>query len=371
MKKLGVKFVGNPEDHTGYGRAGLYMLEALYSAGVRVRLNTVKFINSSVQQLPQHIRAMQTDNFDYNTVLIELTPDHFPIYLEAGKFNIGYFFWETDTIPRVWVRCCDLMDEIWVPCKSNADACVKSGVKTKIRIVPQPTPRPSHDKKIWIPGSDTDTYIFYSIFQWTERKNPQCLLDAYWEAFHGDENVVLVVKSYSSGDGDSEVKIIKDAMTQWKTAAAKKYNVSKDALGKVYFISKILSDDCIDRLQNSGHCFVTAARGEGWNIPAAIAVMLGQPIISPTYGGIVDMMDPKDYYSVPRGRMILVAGMAWIKWYEPSQKWCNPSSSAIAKQMREVFGGKIKKASYGDLPEKISINGVGKIVRDTLGQNND
>ena len=366
MKKLGIKFVGNPEDHTGYGRAGLYMLEAMYSAGVRVRLNAVKFINGSAQQLPQHISAMQTDICKYSTVMIELTPDHFPIYLESGKFNIGYFFWETDMIPMEWVRCCNMMDEIWVPCKSNADACVKSGVRTKIRIVPQPTPRPSHDKKIWIPGSDVDTYIFYSIFQWTERKNPQCLLTAYWEAFHNNENVVLVVKSYSFNDGDSAIKTIKDAMAQWKAAAMEKYGVGEDALGKVYFISKILSDDCIDRLQNSCHCFVTAARGEGWNIPAAIAVTLGQPIISPTYGGIVDMMDPKDYYSVPRGRMISVTGMLWIKWYEPNQKWCDPSSSAIANQMRVVFDEKIKKVSYGDLPERISINGVGKIVRDRL-----
>ena len=367
MKDVGVKFVGNPEDHTGYGRAGLYMLEALYSAGVPVVLSGVNFIANS-QGLPTHIAAMQSAKVDYKSVIIELTPDHFPIYREPGKRNIGYFFWEADRIPREWVRCCNLMDEIWVPCRSNAAACAKSGVGAKIVIVPQPTPKPLSDKKIWVPGVDSETYIFYSIFQWTERKNPKCLIDAYLDAFHGNENVMLIVKSYLAGDSAKEVKIIRDSILSRKRAASKTYGVDNSALGRVFFASKILSDDGIDRLQHSGHCFVTAARGEGWNIPAAIAIMIGQPVISPSYGGVVDMLALGDYYSVPNDKMIPVSGMPWIEWYESNQNWCDPSRPAIAKHMRTVFDEKIKQVSYGDLPERISIKGVGEIVRDRLAK---
>lgn len=361
----GVKFVGNPEDHTGYGRAGLYMLDAMHSAGIPVVLKTINFIREKIE-LPVRISSMKQANINYNTVIVELTPEHFPIYKEDGKFNIGYFFWETDRIPMDWVKCCNQMDEIWVPCQSNKDACIRSGVVTRVRVVPQPTPLPTHNKKIWIPGTDSSTYIFYSIFQWTERKNPQCLLRAYWRAFHKKENVILLLKSYISGDGDNDIQTIKNSILQYRGELATKYSVPVNDLGRIYFLSKILTDDHIERLQNSGHCFVTAARGEGWNIPAAMAVQLGQPLISPSYGGIVDFMDEGNYYSVQCNKMIPVFGMPWIKWYESKQKWCDPSEQNLANHMRTVFDQNIRAVNYGSIAKDFSVEAVGQQIKRLL-----
>lgn len=360
----GVKFIGNPEDHTGYGRAGLFMLEAMHSAGVPVLLHSVNFLPQKIE-LPKHIAAMRTQ-IPYDSVIIELTPDHFPKYKEPGKKNIGYFFWETDRIPAAWVQACHSMNELWVPCRSNLEACRNAGVRIPIKIIPQATPNPTHNKKVWIPGTDANTYIFYSIFQWTERKNPLCLLRAYWRAFYRGENVMLIIKSYMSSDNLKEIEMIKNIIATTKREMAQKLHVDESALGKVYFVSKILSDDHIERLQNSGHCFVTAARGEGWNIPAAQALLLNRPIISPSYGGVVDFMSEEEYFSVSCDKMIPVFGMPWIKWYESNQNWCDPSELDMARVMREVFDNNIRTVEYS-IRDLITIEGVGKAIKQALG----
>ena len=361
----GVKFVGNPEDHTGYGRAGLYMIEAMLSAGIPVCLRSVNFLSQKMK-LPSRIEYLKSNNIKYGTVFMELTPENFPAYKEHGKRNVGYFFWETDRIPQQWVSDCNKMDEIWVPCRSNMDACLVAGVNVPIRIVPQPCPRPNTRRKVWIPGADSETYIFYSIFQWTERKNPQCLLRAYWEAFHSGENVILVIKTYASGDSQKDIDTISRSIGNWRAEAQRSTGASSENMGKVYFLSKILSDEQMDNLQNTGNCFVTAARGEGWNIPAANALMMGQPVISPPYGGVVDMMKKDDYYSVPRGKMIPVSGMPWIKWYESNQRWCDPPVDGVANALRRVFDNNIRSVDYGGLINDISVEGVGKLVKRIL-----
>ena len=362
----GIKFVGNPEDHTGYGRAGLYMIESLLSARIPTTIRTVNFLKQKMK-LPDHIAALRGASIEYDTVLTELTPENFPAYKEPGKRNIGYFFWETSRIPKKWVDACQCLDELWLPCSSNADACRRSGVKVPIRIIPQPTPLPAHNKRVWIPGADDDTYVFYSIFQWTERKNPSCLLRAYWNAFHNKENVILVIKSYMAGDSAREIDLITQTMSSIKKEMATTLGVSEDSLCKVYFISKIISDDHITRLQNSGHCFVTAARGEGWNIPAAQAILLGQPIISPSYGGVVDFLTHKEYYSVSCRGMIQVSGMSWIKWYESNQKWCDPSYISMSIHMRTVFEQRITKVPYS-ISKTITIDGVGNAIKVALSE---
>jgi len=363
---IGVKFVGNPEDHTGYGRAGMYMLEAMHSAGIQVSLRAVRFLSDKMN-LPKHIEDMKSAIVRYNYVIIELTPEHFPIYRESGKYNIGYFFWEADRIPDEWVRCCNMMNEIWVPCQSNKNACINSGVTVPVKVVPQPTPMDHNAGKILVPGITSSTYIFYSIFQWTARKNPECLLNAYFKAFHSGEDVILLLKTYHTNDSDKDIKMIMSSIDGVRNKAAGSLRIEVGQLPKIYFLSKIISDSQIMALQNTGHCFVTAARGEGWNIPAAIAMFLQQPIISPSYGGVVDFLKPTEYYPVDCKNMIPVSGMPWIKWYESNQNWCDPSYTSLAKNMRKVFDRNVRLVSYPDnIMKSISIVGVGRLIHKLL-----
>jgi len=366
MKSLKVKFVGNPEDHTGYGRACLYTLEAMRSAKIKFTLHTVNFLPGPIK-MPDYLEAAKNSSLNYDFVITELTPDNFTRNYERDKYNIGYFFWETDKIPEIWTKHCNRMDEVWVSCESNKRACIKGGVTVPIRIIPQATNFTKPHGKLWIPGATNETYIFYSIFQWTPRKNPECLINSYLRAFNSKDNTILVLKTYAARDSVPEIEMIKKIIRQAKITIAKELKVLVSDLPKIYYLSKIISDEQIYKLHNTGHCFVTAARGEGWNVPGTIALLSGQPIISPGSGGVVDMMDTSEYYNVPCNKMVPVTGMPRIVWYNADQNWCDPSAEHMKNRMREVFDKQIKHVDYRkDLLESVTIKGVGRTIRSDL-----
>ena len=356
----GVKFIGNPQDHTGYGRASLNTILAILSARIPVMVENRSFVTQGARiPLPSELVPLIKLQIPYSHVIAQLTPNCFPPVKEAGKTNIGYFFWETDRLPAGWARACNTMDEIWVPCESNRLTCLNSGVVVPIHIVPQAMSLHTHTRKILIPKVDNQTYVFYSIFQWTERKNPKCMLQAYWSAFTKNDNVMLVLKAYGVNDSPSSINLIRSAIRGYKAELAGGKPLYD--FPPVYLLPKIISDDNIAYLHNTGHCLVSTARGEGWNIPAATAILMNKPIISSVYGGVVDFLDKTEYYAANSDGMIPVSGMPWIRWYTSEQHWGNPNCASVSHLMREVFNEQIKVVAYRDIG--MNIVSVGQLIR--------
>jgi hypothetical protein len=360
----GIKFIGNPQDHTGYGRASLNTILAILSAKIPIMVENRSFVAREARiPLPNELVSLIKPQIPYSHVIVQLTPEFFSRAKETGKTNIGYFFWETDKLPVSWTRACNTMDEIWVPCESNRLACLNSGVVVPIRIVPQAMSLHTHTRKILIPKVDKQTYIFYSIFQWTERKNPKCMLQAYWSAFTKNDNVMLVLKAYGADDSPSSINLIKNTIGRYKAEIAE--GKSLHDLPPVYLLPKIISDDDIACLHNTGHCLVSTARGEGWNMSAATAILMNKPIISSVYGGVVDFFDQTEYYAVNSNGMIPVSGMPWIKWYTSDQHWDDPNCASVARLMREVFNEQTKIVQYRDIG--MDIASVGQLIGRLIG----
>ncbi len=355
----GVKFVGNPEDHTGYGRACLNTILALLKTKIPITLCNIRFIHNTKQPLPPEIKARIDVKIPYDTVIVQCTPSSSVQFFEPGKKNIIYFFWETDCIPSVWVDACNSAQEIWVACQSNKDACIKSGVTTPIRIVPQAMSLHTHSQRLYLPGVTPNTYVFYNIFQWTPRKNPRAMLHAYWKAFTAMDDVLLVVKTYGSSDNNQDVERIKSEIKNYKA------ELQLSSFPRLWFIHKIISDFTIESLHNTAHCFVSSSKGEGWNMSLATSAMLNKPIISSTYGGLVDFMSPEDYYSVDSSKWESVSGMSWIQWYEKTQKWTDPNIEDLSLKMRQVFDENVRHVEY-EIAKNITLEAVGAQMRELL-----
>src|SRR5262249_51490675 len=63
--------------------------------------------------------------------IIQLIPKLWPQYCTKNSYNIGYFFWESDKLCDDWINIINngACDEVWVPCLSNYNALMNSGIK--------------------------------------------------------------------------------------------------------------------------------------------------------------------------------------------------------------------------------------------------
>jgi len=186
-----VNFHGKPTGYGGYSQATRYIAKAFSASSIPVRFESKAAFFKEIS------RYSGPCNVDFYI--------HTPPFSKhkSRRYKIGYFFWETDCLPKDWGRdICATLDEVWVPCDLTKKACRRAGFRGPIEVVHTPRPIETDIEPIAIPlrGSrelcvGKGTFIFYSIFQWNERKGYRELLRAYYEEFSGKDNVLMVVKT--------------------------------------------------------------------------------------------------------------------------------------------------------------------------------
>jgi len=263
------------------------------------------------------------------------------------------------------VGACNGVDEVWVPCDWNMQVFRDSGVKVPLYKVPHAIDVPDLDlvPNYNLPGVGENDYVFYSIFQWQERKNPYGLLSAYAAAFTGVEDVVLVLKTYrhdQGGDREQIIKLIKDF----------RQFMNLPHYPKMFLVVENMSKEGIMGLHKRGDCFLLLQRSEGWGLPHFEAASCGNPIITPSYGGQSDFLNvdnsyPLDYTLTP------VGGMTWSPYYRGDQYWAEPDMKQAVETLRHVYNNreeaKIKGAlAKQNVADNFTWDRIGDMIVDRL-----
>lgn len=311
MKKKTINFhLITNDKNTGYGKAASNMIDALSEAGCIV--NPI---------FPG--RASPNADIDFF-----LRPP--PWTSGRAKRKIAYFYWEATPLPAGWAASLSSVDEVWAPCKLVEDCCKLAGFRGKINRVP--TPAISFDlSKIpsaKFTGLRDDSFIFYSISQWHNRKGWIELLSAYFEEFSSDDNVGLVIKTNPINWGlknqvVDEVREIKSKFLYKKTAP-------------LILINDIISESDLLSIHKSGHCYVAPHHGEGWGMPIHDAILARKQIIATKFGGVIEHLDDESFHPIPFS-MVPVSGMEWNGAYNQSQMWAQPDVSALKIIMKDVY----------------------------------
>jgi len=341
----GVKFCSVFLDHSGYAQAARNTLLAMVEYGINVKTQIVSFAhgNTDVDKGGKLALKLEKKKVDYDTKLIMLTPENFPNYVEKGKRNIGIIFWEVIGVDKRWVADMNKMDEIWTPSETYAKTFVDSGVTVPVKVISQPLIEINKEEPFAI--ENFDGFKFYSIFQWTERKNPKALLMNYWRTFQGKKDVCLILKTYRGGFNENENNAIRKDIKDWKEESR------ITDFPKTYYISYEMSENDIKRLHATGDCFVSAHRGEGWGYPQMEAMAAGKPVISTNFGGIHEYL--KNDFSWPIGfKYIPVEGMTWIPWYNNTQKWADINADELSFAMWQAYNNQDLTKEKGKLAQK-------------------
>ena len=363
------KYQGTYFDPSGYGEANRNFITALYLAGVNITTERVIQVSERAEfgWTGNLCKQLENLDIDYKIKIIHLTPDLYPKYMESGKYHIGHLFWETDLLPKEWIAPCNKMDEIWTASPRQQEIFKKSGVKTPTYCFPQAIDMTYSDKNI-VPYqiADFKGMVFYSIFQWIERKNPRALLTSFWKAFEGKKDVCLVIKTYGQNYSDEEFERIKREAFEWK----RQLNLLH--YPKVFLVRKLMSTEETYRLHETGDCFVLATRGEGWGIPVTEACLRNKPVISIDKTGVLDFLPKTSYFPCSTDSTEVTRENS-ISWYVNPQNWLNISEDELRKNLLEVYNERLLAKEKADkakawVSDNLDYWRVGNLMKERLSQ---
>src|SRR6185295_1274929 len=125
---------------------------------------------------------------------------------------------------------------------------------------------------------DAEPFKFYYVGAWTQRKNPTGVIRAFCHAFTRADPVQLLLQC--SG-----------ASLESIAAAAGSSGMGSERAPSIRPSVAPLTDEGILDLHRTADCFVTASRGEAWNLPAFDAMLAGRHVIAPRGQGSDDFLE--------------------------------------------------------------------------------
>lgn len=369
MEIKGIKYVSPLFDGSGYGQASRGYVLALDKIGVPITAAPISFeqIRPDHGKYGETLKGIINRDVDYNVVIIHTTPEFWERHKEFDKTNVGYSVWETTKLHPDWPGYINNnVDKILVGCDWNTGVYKDSGVTVPIGVVP-------HGIEIAefadvdpynIGGISDDAYIFYNIFQFTERKHPIALIKAYWYAFQNNENVALVLKTYRGNYSEEEKNAIR------KTVKGLKNIMPMDNYPKIYLILDMLTREEVLGLHARGDCFVSLDRGEGFGLSGFEAGTCGNPIIVTNFGGVVEYAKKDNSYLVDC-QLTPCFGQLWSPWYRGCQLWAEPNVLHGAQLMQHVYTNQVEAKEKGmklqkTIKENFSWEKIGQKIIDEI-----
>lgn len=329
-----IKYAAPYLDYSGYGHTSRQHIAAFEAAGIKVNGELLSYSSEKADygKLTGLMHDITNRGGDYNIKVLHATPDEYKRLAEKGKYNIGFCYWETDRIPESFADGLQYVDEIWTASQANVDAIKNAGVKKPIYIFPQPQEVDIEwPDKYEIPAFEG--YLFYSIFEWTDRKNPEVLIRAFLEEFDEKRGVGLLIKTYFRNFSYVNKKMIRSKIELIKSSMALKNPPP------IFLYLDLMDNHQILRFHKTGNCFVSPNRGEGWGIPQVEAVLAGNKVITTGYGGVAEYLENTNANILPY-KMKKLQGMTHSRFYEQNQNWADVSQKDVQSAMREAYNNR-------------------------------
>lgn len=372
-----IVFRGLPGENSGYGDATTFFALSFYKYDKNTNYCFDPFdhysekVKRSLQDKYSEFSKMRESKIEdvVGRVVFTIgTPK--PALRPGANYNILYFYWETDTIPKRWVHFINQYDEIWAPCSLVKDALKKSGFTGVVILVPTPNLNSNKYSKFVIPHKKSkdlkvsdNVFKFYYIFQWQYRKGYDSLIKAYYDAFSGNDNVLLILKTNKlSGTNEEFVGNISKEIDSFKKG--------RGNLPEIFIIPNFISNEKISYLHKISDVYVAPNRGEGWGMPIVKAVNEDSLIITTKFGGSAEFLDENSAMIINH-KKASVKNMNWSgHLYTADHNWAEPRVDHLSSLMVEAYSNfkkyeNLKKNALRNF-SKFDIENVSKIIRNQL-----
>lgn len=334
-----VKWTGYFNSVSGYAEASRTLLKGLAETNFNIAVENKNFgfhakLSEKTSELINNFTKI--DLPDRYISLQSIPPPEFKTE-DNSYLNIARFYWEYDRIPQRWVNLCNRMDVIWVASSLNSQSLIDSGVSSeKVFILPDAVDielfndnaRPQVLKDV----TNKDSFKFLSIFDWVLKKGWDVLIEAYIREFDFNEDVCLVIRTFSYLS--IPIEKIKEKIFE---VIIKKVKKTLEKAPRIIFVESMLSQEEIPGLYKACDCFVLPSRGEGWGRPYMEAMAMGLPVIGTGFGGNIDFMKDSNSFLLDY-RIEPVSEQGLIEYPDASNtRWAEPSCEHLMYLMRFVF----------------------------------
>lgn len=330
--KDGINFIGHIKGQYGLGQGARLLIENLKTT--KINFNAIDVNNGSVDKHnDKEFDNILTRDFTNKINLFHVQPyTCFEVGLAQidntenlkGKYNIGYWVFETEDIPQKWAETFKYVNEIWTPSDFATNAFKKIspvpvytmpyGIKTEKN---EKLKRKDFD----IPEDKFAFLIMYDPSSLAERKNPKAAIDAYLKAFKNNKNVCLVVVLNKANE--EQIAKLKEELKDVK---------------HLTLINKTLPKKDLYSLISLCDVYVSLHRSEGFGLVMAEAMSLGTVCIATNYSGNTDFMN-KENSCLVDFEMIEVDTSTQII-YEKGNKWADASVKDASKYMKLLYEDK-------------------------------
>ena len=312
---------------SGFARVARGYMRGLIDNGVKVYFEPLDTVLDSVDPMDdEKVNAIMSERGDM--YMPQIIWGQAPYFIKnSGVYKIGHPEFEATEAPEIWVRYCNMMDELWVPTDWDREKFRKAGVNVPIYVIAQGLdPEYFHPDIAPMQTDATESFKFLVNAAWYPRKNLHNLIVAFQSEFKRGEDVCLIVKTINLGLNEgiqNELKKIKE---------------SEDS-ANFYVREDEIEGYKMPSLYTMADCFVLPTRCEAWGLPLFESLACGVPVITTGYGAPNEILRDKDGKPYPG---VLFTdyreSIAQDKYvYMEGKKWAEPNMVQFAQQMRYVF----------------------------------
>lgn len=228
----------------------------------------------------------------------------------TAQLNFQSFGWEEDRIPREYISWFNKdLDGIGTTSDFVTQALKDSGLTIPVKTMGNGVRLPANYKDLKPYPLKTRKQIkFLHISSAFPRKGVDVLLETYFDAFTAKDNVCLVLKTFPN---------------EHNTVAAQLEKLRKAHPNgpEVEHIDRDLPEEQLYGLYKAASCYVHCARGEGFGLPVAEAMLARIPTIVSNNSGLADFCTEETCLTVGFRREKAHSHLSEnSSWFEPDRK---------------------------------------------------
>ncbi len=353
-EQIVLAYYGNVFDASGYGQAARAYIHALHAAGVNVVV--VDLANHARQVRDELVESLAGRRIDPDFHLFHGIPPQWARRAFPLRNVIAMTVWETDAMPPQWRPALNHALEVWMPCDFNVAVFERALEKPVFKLPHAWIPAmgaspPRSPERCGIRDGD---FVFYSIFEWQERKGPREMIEAFLRAFPNPEPLVLVLKSNVGAAGLAAT-----------TLAELRRRVPSQA--RIELRCEAWNEEQIAALQERGDCYVSLHRGEGWNYPLFEAASRGKAIVATGYSGPLEYLDTTAHRLI---RHTTAAVRQRYAYYSTAMHWAEPDVAHAMELLQTAYVQRddtaTRRAYAGRIQRDFSAEAIGCSARRRL-----
>jgi glycosyltransferase involved in cell wall biosynthesis len=347
-----ILYISHQKEESGYGRYCREFLKSLKTTNLEI--SSVAVPLGKVGKYKEETEDNNLENID---VVIQNILPHF---MSKGHVKCigGAILENLDVKKNVWGSHLSLMDEVWYPHNKLNLFKKEQEIPTAIELDKFQKELPS------LRISEVDgTYKFYWIGEYSNRKNLEGLIKAYFMAFSHSDPVSLIIKVHKNNFNENECHKEISELINKIGYGLKIYQNPKD-YPRIVIIPEFWTEEQIYSLHKYCDCFVSSSHGESINYPMIDALLCNNHVISTdTFASQFYMKYGKIEFVVSDNTEPCFGQNQTFSWYQTGfENWNSFNSNLFSQKMQKVVNS---SKSDNDLSSLSYIN-VGKKIKKSL-----